>query len=257
MEFKQVSGRTILTRNFQTGAVRILKPFYIDNSLITQIITIGAGVHAGDELEIEINVGRNCHVILLNQSATKILKSECNEISMQFYKIFIDDNAILEYYPGINIPFEGSRFLQKINVYLSSSANFGFFEMWSMGRIERGECLSFNHINNNLKIFKQSIPIYIENFSINNYSAKRIGVIERFKYMISGVWTFLNLRENIEENEDFILIYGTNLTGLAFIKGLSDKSSFFIKRVIDLIDLWRSEKYLPSIPWYTISSAFL
>ncbi|ADC89359.1 Urease accessory protein UreD [Thermocrinis albus DSM 14484] len=257
MEFKEISGKTTLTRNFQTGSARILKPFYIGNCLITQIITIGAGIHAGDELEIEVNVGKDCHVILLNQSATKILKSENDEISMQFYNIYIDDNAILEYYPGINIPFEGSRFLQKINVYLSSSANFGFFEMWSMGRIERGEYLSFNCINNNLKIFKQSIPIYIENFSISQHTAKHIGIIGRFKYMISGVWTFLNLGENIEEHEDFILIYGTNHRGLAFIKGLSNSNFILAKRVIDLIDSWRNEKYLQSIPWYTMSSAFL
>ncbi len=258
MEFKSVNEKTILARNFQTGSFRVLKPFYINNILFLQIISVGAGIHSGDEVEIEVYVGKNCHVVLLNQSATKILKTHNDGGSIQLCKIFIDDGAILEYYPGLNIPFSGSRYNQTYDVHISSYADFAFFEIWSVGRVESGENFSFEKLSSNLKIFRQLDPIYFENFCINGKSSKNLGILSNFRYMLSGIFTLpLYMQNNLEESEIMIIAYGMNHAGLTFLRGLSTEGFPLIKRACDLVNSWREEKGFGKIPWYSISSALL
>lgn len=259
IEFINSDNTTKLIRSFSTGAIRVVKPFYIGDTLVLQIISLGAGICSYDTVEINISVGEACKVILINQSATKILTSYGNERSENHININVGQYSTLEFYSGLIIPFPESELVQSIDVNLSRESKFGYLEILSSGRIEKGEDFLFRNISSNFLIKREKRLIFWENYSIKSYQKNNMAILGKYRYLCTGIWTY-ELSDDIRGLEEFdngLLVWGRNHHGLTFIRGVARDGHLLIRNVCDLVDKLKREKKETVIPWQSLSSAFL
>jgi len=137
LEFIAIGGRTHLRRAYSRGALKVLRPFPYGEGLVLQLLTLGPGLMGGDQVEIRVHVAPGAKVILLNQSATKVLPARGDRPVVQ--RLLFRVEGFLEYYPGLTIPHPASALDQRMEVSLGTEASFSWMEMYALGRLARGE----------------------------------------------------------------------------------------------------------------------
>ena len=60
--------------------------------------------------DIQFNVGPGAHVVVVNQSATKLHSMPEGQKASQRFRIHVAEDARLELYPGLTIPYPRSDF---------------------------------------------------------------------------------------------------------------------------------------------------
>ena len=128
-----IEKQSYINKIFFDGLIRILKPFYLKDWLLLQIITLGPGLVEGDIYEIKVKVNSFAKVILINQSATKVLTSSKGIGVKQNLDFTIEEHGELEYYPGLLIPFPKSIFSQNITVKMKKKFQFWIFRNLGYG----------------------------------------------------------------------------------------------------------------------------
>lgn len=259
LAFRKSDDLTRLYRNFNTGALRVVKPFYIQDTLILQVISLGAGISSDDIFQIKIEADEGCKVILINQSATKILKSTNGNYGENKISVNLGTNSVLEFYSGLIIPFPNSMFRQTVDVNIASGARFGYLEFLSVGRIERGEEFLFGKFSNTLHIKKQNKHVFWENYSMDKSKRGNLATIGSYRYIASGIWTYHLSTEDkgLEEFNKGMIIWSKNQSGLTFIRGFAQEGYPLIRRVCNMVNEFKKIRNDPLIPWENLSSAFL
>ncbi|MCX8164449.1 MAG: urease accessory protein UreD [Aquificaceae bacterium] len=238
--------------------MRVIKPFYLKDTLLLQIVSIGAGLSERDFVSFNIEVGQGCKVLIINQGATKIMKSVGESSAQQLININVDKDARLEYLPGLTIPFPKSNFYQAIEVNLSPGSEFGYMEIFSMGRVASLEDFMFSNITTQLIVNNGNVPAYFESFHIEPKMKGNMAVIGEYNYILTGLWTFNILdSDGIEEFDGGVLTWGWTVSGFSFIKGFSKIGNDMISKACHIVDDGRDRRGLEKIPWRQLSSAFL
>ncbi|PIQ24791.1 hypothetical protein COW36_23760 [bacterium (Candidatus Blackallbacteria) CG17_big_fil_post_rev_8_21_14_2_50_48_46] len=255
LQFRQCQGQTQLKTAFCSGALKVFRPFQIGPYALLQISSNAPGIHNGDRIEIEIEVEAGAQVILLHQSATKLHPKQAPE-ARQNIQIQIGPAAHLEYYPGLCLPFEGAHFSQTIEVSLAPQAQFGFFEAWSAGRLERGEAWRFKQLSSLLRINQQELPLYRDAFEITENSTLA-GLTDGYPLWAHGFWHGLPnppAAMQTPPGEATLAGWGPTPKGSHYYRALSRNSLAFQKTNRAYLEQrWKQSANL-SIPWQRYAS---
>ncbi len=249
------SQQTILKKVFFDGLMRIMRPFYLKDWMVLQIITLGPGLVAGDIYELEVKLAPFCRLILLNQSATKVLTSPKVKEAKQILRFYVREKAELEYYPGLLIPFPKSFFSQELFAELEEESYFGYLELLTMGRIACKEAFNFSYIFGKTEISKKGIPLYKNTLLFDSKSRKK-GIMEDYFYLAEGFWTREVEKDTFLDKEDFSIGLGRASKGGSFLIGVGKEGFSFVKKVKEILNNLREGWGLPQIHWERYGSAF-
>jgi urease accessory protein len=133
-------GRTELVRRRHEGPLYVQRVFHPegDDALHAYLLHPPGGLVGGDELEIEIRVERDAHVLLTTPAAQKLYRSSGAEATARS-QLFVEAGARLEWFPGETIAFEGSLARLDTRVELAAGAAFCGWDIGCLGRPTAGE----------------------------------------------------------------------------------------------------------------------
>lgn len=117
--------RSTVTKQYHRGAMKILRPHYLDDSgqaYVTLIIP-GGGYLGGDDYTIDITVEEGGSLLFTGQSATKVYRTP-DDYSLQVMNVKQEANSVFEYIPDQLILYRDSRYFQYMNVDVDPSASF-------------------------------------------------------------------------------------------------------------------------------------
>ena len=263
--FETRNGKTYLSKQFVTSPLKIIRPFDLDDSrVLLQIVNVGPGVMAGDNFDISITLKAGSKVVLMNQSATKLHTMAIDESAQQTVKIQVDDEAELEYYPGLSIPFTETVFRQTTSVNLASSAKFAFVENWAMGRIAFDERFRFTSLSSRIKVFKNNRLSYADALELNQAMPK-LGITDDFSYLANGVWFWdvlptATAKSNIDNPiqspllDEASLVCAAFLEDAVYMRALANDSLNLRTEVYGFINQWRVKAGLGEIDFSRYSS---
>jgi urease accessory protein len=245
LTFAVREGKTYISQQSTTAPLKIWRPFEVgDGRVLVQLVNVSPGLMAGDVYTININVREGAKVILVNQSATKLHQMPDGIMAKQTVDIQVANNAELEYYPGLTIPFPGTNYEQRVNISLAAYAKFAMLERYAVGRVERGEVHKFRRVSSQIRITKEGKPIYADGLEL----AEGIGLLDGHSYVANGVWcwgAFLHVASLASDK--MLLASGQALPEVGYVRALA-QDGLELKTCLDtVIKKWRREKGMEEV----------
>ena len=249
--------KTVITKQFSQVPLQIQRAVYPENSLpgmaYLYIISPSGGILQGDRYKTDIIMKNNAVSHITTQGATRIYSMNSNSAS-QMVNITLDENCYLEYIPDQIIPYQNSRYYQKVNLNIHDDATLIYSEVLTPGRIAMNESFDYDicylrtYCKNQNNRFR-----CLENMKIEpkKYDMKIKGVLG--KYNIVGTVYILTKKEKIEKLEEIInekiekselIISGTSIlpneSGI-IVKILGNNTEDIFEKVYDIVKITRKE----------------
>lgn len=191
LRFAARGAHTILCHANVVAPLKIVRPFRLDDGrLLVQLLSLGPGLCGGDCCSVDVSVEAGARVVLVAQSATRILAMRDTEPARQRVHLTVRAGGQLEYYAGLVIPFPDSSIVQRLEIDVEPLARLGVVETFAMGRTGRGEYLRFRRLYSRTVVTAGGAPLYRDGMDLRPAAANLAGtgVLEGYRYVGSGYW---------------------------------------------------------------------
>ena len=217
------------------------------------IISPSGGILQGDRYKTDITLKNNAVSHITTQGATRIYSMNSNSAS-QMVNITLDENCYLEYIPDQIIPYQNSRYYQKVNLNIHDNATLIYSEVLTPGRTAMKETFDYDicylrtYCKNQNNEFR-----CLENMKIEpkKYNMKIKGILG--KYNIVGTVYVLTKKNQIEKLEEKIyekiqkselVSIGTSIlpneSGI-IVKILGNNTEDIFEKIYDIVKITRKE----------------
>jgi urease accessory protein len=148
---------------FFTSPFKVAKPFYRENGY-TEIMVMCAspGILAGDNYNTRFDLSDNTKTIISEQSYRKLYNTG-DDFSQQHTRIQAGEDAALYYVPYPVIPFAGSRFRSRTDIFLRPSSKLILGEIVTCGRDGMGERFAFSEFSSRTTVYVDGKPVFLDN----------------------------------------------------------------------------------------------
>lgn len=252
LTFSLQGVKTIISRQFASSPLKIWRPFDLHNGrVLVQIVNVSPGIMAGDDYRLELKVLSGAKVVLVNQSATKLHSMPEGLCGKQTVLISVEDDAELEYYPGLTIPFPHCDYTQNVVVSLAESAKFALLERYAVGRVERGEVHQYRRVSARVRITRNGKPVYSDGLELK----EGVGLLDGYSYVANGVWCWGSTEktENVQ-TETMTFVSGQAANEVSYLRALA-KDGLELKTSLDaFINCWRKERGMDELVFSRFTS---
>ena len=139
--------KTVITKQYSQVPLQIQRAVYPENSLpgmaYLYIISPSGGILQGDRYRTDITLKNNAISHITTQGATRVYSMNSNSAS-QMVNITLDENCYLEYIPDQIIPYQNSRYYQKVNLNIHDDATVIYSEVLTPGRVAMKEIFDYD-----------------------------------------------------------------------------------------------------------------
>lgn len=141
------AGRSFASRQFHEGALRVLRPHYLDDSgQVCYVVVNPGGAYLGADLFlVDVEVGEGADLLLTTQSATKIYRTP-GSFAEQRMNLRLGEGARLELMPDQLIAYREASYRQRTSVILRSSSSLVMAEVVTPGWSPDGAAFRYEEI---------------------------------------------------------------------------------------------------------------
>jgi urease accessory protein len=127
-------GKSIASRQFHQGALRVLRPHYLDGSgQVCYVVVNPGGAYLGADLYVlDVEVGDGASLVLTTQSATKIYRTP-GSFAEQRMSIRLGEGAQLELAPDQVIAYREASYRQNTHITVHPSSSLVMAEVITPG----------------------------------------------------------------------------------------------------------------------------
>jgi len=170
LDFSAANNKTYISHRRHHGPLLIQKPFYPSKQEChVYLIHPAGGVVGGDQLEVISHLDENTQVLITTPGATKIYQH--HQLHSKLHnRLTIAANAQLHWLPQETILFNEAKTSLTTELYVDADASFHYWEIICLGLPASKEKFQQGVLKQQLKIFKNSEALLIENFTITDDS---------------------------------------------------------------------------------------
>lgn len=169
-----------------TAPYKVMSPFRkADGSLQVMILSVSAGLLAGDTQEVHIETEPGAALECTSQSFEKIHRMEQAK-AVRTTRLLVGDHSFLSYRPLPVIPFAGSAFESVTQIELAGpESRLVYQEILSCGRAARGERFAYGSYLSRIEARREGKLIYRENcrFRPEEYEMEGMGMFEGWSHL--------------------------------------------------------------------------
>jgi len=202
------NGKTILGEQFSQVPLHAQRALYCEDSFLNlaylYIVSVSGGILQGDRYRIDVRLKKNSMAHITTQGATRIFSMNSNNAT-QMVNITLEENSYLEFIPDQIIPYQDSRFYQRMNLNVHDSATLVYSEIITPGRVAMGESFEYDVCYLKTRATNQYENlrfIDITNLEPKIQKMSSFGILG--KYTIVGSVYILTKKENVFEIHDKI-----------------------------------------------------
>ncbi|ASN40733.1 urease accessory protein [Arthrobacter sp. 7749] len=161
------AGKAIATRQYHQGALRILRPHYLDDTaqVCYTIVNPGGGYLSGDNYGIEVAVDEDASLLLTTQSATKVYKTP-GSIARQDMVVRLGPGAVLEYVPDQLIAYRGASYRQFTRVDMHQDSSLLFCEVLTPGWSPDGKLFRYDEVRLRTEVSLDGRIVVLDNLLV-------------------------------------------------------------------------------------------
>jgi len=233
---KDSNGKTVVTKQFSQVPLQFQRALYPENSLpemaYLYVITPSGGILQGDRYRTDVSLKNKAIAHMTTQGATSIYSMNSNFAS-QIVNITVDENCYFEYIPDQIIPYNSSRYYQKVNLNVHDNATLIYSEVLTPGRVAMGESFEYDicyfrtHCRNQDKKIR-----FIENAKIEpkKQRLKSFGILG--EYGVVGTVYIITKKENMIELENILNQFFQDMNGISIGTSITPDESGIIIRIL-------------------------
>ena len=260
LRFAATRTGTILAESHVRAPLKIVRPFALDDGrVLVQILHLGPGLCAGDEYVINITVQAGARVVIIMQSASRVLGMPARTEASQTVTLDVEEEGHLEYYPGLTIPFADSSFVQRVRVNAARQSRVGILETWGTGRSVRGEYLAFRKISSRTTVCIDGDVVYADATELEpaRCDVAGTGVLDGHSYMASGFWYDAVLAQpaSLPAPDGALCAFGQSTPQSVYLRALAADGAAIAQVASDAVQIVNSAWGLQSIPVQRFTSS--
>lgn len=158
------SGRSVAVEQFHRGALRVLRPMYLDaTGQVTYVVVNPGGAYLDrDQYRIDVTVADGAHLLLTTQSATKVYRTPGDRAAQQS-TVRLGGRSRLEYLPDPLIAYRGSRYRQDTRIEMDPTACLMMSEVVTPGWSPTGDLFLYDQLRLRTSVTMAGRPVAIDN----------------------------------------------------------------------------------------------
>ncbi|MEE9098080.1 urease accessory protein UreD [Pseudarthrobacter phenanthrenivorans] len=139
--------RSIASRQFHEGALRVIRPHYLDDSgQVCYVLVNPGGAYLGADLFLlDVEVGDGADLLLTTQSATKVYRTP-GSFAEQCMTVRLGEGARLELMPDQLIAYREASYRQRTSVTLRPSSSLVMAEVVTPGWSPDGAAFRYEEV---------------------------------------------------------------------------------------------------------------
>ncbi|HEU4667898.1 MAG TPA: urease accessory protein UreD [Arthrobacter sp.] len=140
-------GRSIASHQFHEGALRVLRPHYLDDSgQVCYVVVNPGGAYLGADLFlIDVEVGDGADLLLTTQSATKVYRTP-GSFAEQRMTVRLGEGSRLELVPDQLIAYREASYRQRTRVTVRPSSSLVMAEVVTPGWSPDGAAFRYEEV---------------------------------------------------------------------------------------------------------------
>jgi urease accessory protein len=158
------NGRSVAVRQYHRGALRVLRPIYLDTTgQVTYVMVNPGGAYLDrDRYRVDVAVEDGADLVLTTQSATKVYRTP-EDRAVQEATFRLAQNSRLEYLPDQLIAYRGSRYRQDTRVEMDSAASLMMSEVVTPGWSPTGTPFLYDELRLRTVVTMGCRPVAVDN----------------------------------------------------------------------------------------------
>lgn len=165
-------GRTVLARQSFRAPFHISKPYWDGQVLQVQVVNPTAGILAGDELELDIEVAPGAALRVTTPAATRAFMMRAGAaVCRQHYRVAA--GGWLECAPEPLCPHRDCTYAQHTRVEVADGGELYFVDALAPGRAGRGELWAWRRLQLTLDVRANGEPVWRECLDLSGAMAER------------------------------------------------------------------------------------
>lgn len=199
---KRQDGRTALAEQYFKLPLQILPAHYQDEdgTAFVYMLNPSGGILQHDLLITDITVEKDARAYVTTPSANKFYRMDDGFATIE-NRLEVAEGGVLEYMPEHNVPFAESKTFQVTEIFLKRDSTLIFNDMFTSGRLARGESFDYHIYSSKMKIFVEDKLLAYDNMKIEPSKEDfggigGIGIYETYNILS----TFYIYSEKISEN---------------------------------------------------------
>lgn len=187
---EQKQGKTIASDLYFQGALKVTRPFHMDDSgaACFYIMNPGGGYVGGDRYKMDVDLDEGANLLLTGQSATKIYKT-VNRPAMQQLNFHLKAGSCLEYIADPIIAYEEAQYIQKTVVHMEQGAAILFTEILTPGWSPQGEGFKYHLLQLKTEIYMNDDLVLFDHLRLKpeDQNLNGLGILEGYTHFGSMI----------------------------------------------------------------------
>jgi urease accessory protein len=166
LEVKLVFAESTVTSAFATDPMKLLTPRARARSVWAYTSSFGGGLVAGDETQLDVQLGANSRCFLGTQAATKIYRNPTRRPCGHRTQATLEADSLLVFTPDPVQIFANASYTQRQEFRLASGAGLAFVDWFSSGRVARGERWEFARFQSRSDVFIAGERVFVDSIRL-------------------------------------------------------------------------------------------
>jgi urease accessory protein len=161
-------GRTVARSQYHRGALRVLRPLYLDatGQVTYVVVNPGGACLDGDRYRIDVTLDDGADLLLTTQSATKVYRTP-REGAVQEARFVLGRGSRLEYLPDQLIAYRGSRYEQDTRVEMDPTAGLVMGEVVTPGWSPSGAPFGYRELRLRTEVAMGGRPVVVDSIVLD------------------------------------------------------------------------------------------
>jgi urease accessory protein len=161
--FEVVAGRSAIVKKRHLGPLGVQRAFYPEPGGLAHVYLLHppGGIVHGDELHVQVDVGRGAGALVTTPAATKFYRS-AGRVAQQTQLLRVEAEGTLEWLPQETIVYGAAQVRTRTRVELAPGAKFCGWDIVCLGRAASGDHFSCGRLNQAFEIWQGERPLWIE-----------------------------------------------------------------------------------------------
>ncbi|GAB3942965.1 urease accessory protein UreD [Corynebacterium tapiri] len=177
--------RSYAAQQFHQGALRVLRPLYLDSSgqVTYHVINPGGAYFGGDNYELDVTISAGASLLLTTQSATKVYKTP-GQPAVQTMRVHVGAEATFDYLPDQLIVYRDGTYKQSTVVEVEETSQVIMGEIITPGWSPAGESFAYDGAYLRTEVRFQGAPYVVDQvrFLPHDGDMTGIGMMEGYSH---------------------------------------------------------------------------
>ncbi|OMH32462.1 urease accessory protein UreD [Tersicoccus sp. Bi-70] len=162
-------GRSVAVHQYHRGALRVLRPLYLDASgQVTYVVVNPGGAYLdGDRYRLGLTLAPGAELLLTTQSATKVYRTP-HTGATQTFTARLAAGSRLEYLPDQLIAYRGARYRQDTRIAMDPQASLVLADVITPGWSPNGIPFRYDALRLRTAVTMGGRPVVVDNLQLGS-----------------------------------------------------------------------------------------